>query len=246
MKYELCPTKDGSYTLYSKEYDECYHSTKDGALQEALKKHVEPAFWLAQKSHLKILDICFGLGINTLATIYHFLRQDRIKSICIYSPELDRDLLKLLPTFAYPKELEPFRGIVEELIENKVYKRDNIEIELFVGDAREYVRMLDEVDVIYQDAFSPKKNPTLWTVEYFEDLYQILSKQGVLTTYSIATPVRLGLWEAGFRIYEMAPDGVKKITIASKAPLPLEEVDMDQKARRATSKPLRDKRSENG
>ena len=31
---------DGSYTAYSPEYNEHYHSTKDGALNESLKKHI--------------------------------------------------------------------------------------------------------------------------------------------------------------------------------------------------------------
>jgi hypothetical protein len=33
-------SEDGSYTAYSKEYDEHYHSTKDGALHESMVKHV--------------------------------------------------------------------------------------------------------------------------------------------------------------------------------------------------------------
>ncbi|UFH60632.1 hypothetical protein [Sulfurovum mangrovi] len=31
---EVIVTEDGSKTLYSKEFDQAYHSTKDGALQE--------------------------------------------------------------------------------------------------------------------------------------------------------------------------------------------------------------------
>jgi len=54
-------SEDGSYTAYSTEYDEHYHSTKDGALRESLLKHVHPAFALMQeKKTLTILDICWG------------------------------------------------------------------------------------------------------------------------------------------------------------------------------------------
>ena len=63
---------DGSYTAYSSEYDEHYHSTKDGALNESLKKHIEPAFVLhGGKSHLRLIDICFGLGFNTLLSLHY-------------------------------------------------------------------------------------------------------------------------------------------------------------------------------
>ena len=43
---ELVLCEDGTNTLYSKEFDEPYHSTKDGALHESLEKHVKPAFAL--------------------------------------------------------------------------------------------------------------------------------------------------------------------------------------------------------
>ncbi len=241
-KYEWRQSADGSYTLYSKEYGECYHSLKDGALREALKKHVKPAFELTHKSHLRILDICFGLGFNTLATLYHFSQQNRVRSLEIFSPELDAHLLKTLPNFSYPKLLKPFVPVLFELIEHGKYECSNISIELRVEDAREYVKKVKEIDVVYQDAFSPKKNPRLWTLEYFQDLYAVTSDDMVLTTYSIATPVRLALAQAGFFVYEPLVEGIKKMTIASKKRLPLPPIDMEAKAKRSTSKPLRDKK----
>jgi tRNA U34 5-methylaminomethyl-2-thiouridine-forming methyltransferase MnmC len=65
-------TGDGSNTLFSKEYNEHYHSTKDGAINESLYKHIIPAITHHKdKKSLKILDICFGLGYNTLATLHY-------------------------------------------------------------------------------------------------------------------------------------------------------------------------------
>ncbi|MDQ7068964.1 MAG: hypothetical protein Q9M40_13930 [Sulfurimonas sp.] len=66
-KYKEVLCEDGSYTAYSKEYDEHYHSTKDGALKESLYKHVIPMFSVVHKSEVHILDICYGLGFNTLS-----------------------------------------------------------------------------------------------------------------------------------------------------------------------------------
>ena len=240
MKYEKRVSADGSETLYSKEYGECYHSLKDGAFKEALYKHVIPAFNLVQKPHLKILDICFGLGINTLTTLYYLEQQSITKSIQIFSPELDRELLTHLQTLCYPQELQSYLPLLDQLVKDGVYRSDNISIELYIGDARDYIKGLKNIDIVYQDAFSPKKNPMLWTVEYFKDIALLMNKEGVLTTYSIATPVRLALYEAGFRVYEMKPKDVRKITIASKSTLPLDEIDMERKKVLATAKPLRD------
>ncbi|NPA03400.1 MAG: hypothetical protein GXO61_00900 [Epsilonproteobacteria bacterium] len=245
MGYELRVTKDNSYTLYSTQYQECYHSVQDGALNEALKKHILPAFELVKKDKVKVLDICFGLGINSLATLYH-LQHLNLKSLTLFSPELDLQLLKLLPNFSYPPSLQPYKEVLLTLLKKGEFEgtihSTKVKLHLFKGDARQYIKTLPSIDIIYQDPFSPKKNPLLWTVEYFKDLNRIL--KGVLTTYSIASSIRLGLWEAGFYVYELNQQGVRKGTIASKSLLShpnLTLLDMEKKKERATSKPLWDR-----
>jgi len=54
----------------------------------------------------------------------------------------------------------------------------------------------------------------LWTVEYFRDVSIILSRDAIVTTYSIATPIRLSIYENGFYIYEYKPNHSNRITIA--------------------------------
>jgi len=68
-------TNDGTATLYSKEFDESYHSKKDGALRESLEKHIIPAFKFSKdRDEITILDICFGLGYNTSLPYYMLSR----------------------------------------------------------------------------------------------------------------------------------------------------------------------------
>ena len=62
---KLIKTKDNSFTFFNEEFQEHYHSIS-GALEEANKKFIEP---LELKDGMTILDICFGLGYNTLAAI---------------------------------------------------------------------------------------------------------------------------------------------------------------------------------
>ena len=209
---------DGSYTAYSKEYGEHYHSTKDGALYESLIKHVEPAFRLkAGARELNILDICFGLGFNTLATIYYIKKNSLNIKLNIFSPELDSSLVKSLLNFTYPQEFEEFRHIISELTKSGLYQDEALHVELFFGDAREYVRNFkcDKFDIVYQDAFSPSSNPALWTKEYFGDIKNIIKKDGVLTTYSISLATRLALYTNGFNIYVNGGEGFRDSTVAS-------------------------------
>ena len=217
-------SEDGSYTAYSKEYDEHYHSTKDGALYESLVKHVYPAFKLKQnQATVDILDICFGLGFNTLATLYYHKKNSLTSKINIYSPELDSSLVKSLKNFTYPKEFDEFKHIILQLSDTGIYDDNFFHIEVFLGDAREYIKQLknrftketEGFDIIYQDAFSPSTNPTLWTKEYFSDIKKIAKIDGILTTYSISLPTRLALYENNFNIYLHSGDGFRSSTIAS-------------------------------
>ena len=43
---EVVLCEDGTNTLFSKEFNEPYHSTRDGALHESLEKHVKPSLAL--------------------------------------------------------------------------------------------------------------------------------------------------------------------------------------------------------
>ncbi|SFV74581.1 SAM-dependent methyltransferase [hydrothermal vent metagenome] len=230
--HTLTPSEDGSFTAYSKEYDEHYHSTKDGALYESLVKHVKPTFANKQnKQVINILDICYGLGFNTLATLYYHRQNNLHSKLRIYSPELDATLINSLDNFPYPKEFAPFKHIIQTLTKEKKYEDENFYIEIFIGDAREYIKQFHHTfDIVYQDAFSPNTNPILWTKEYFYDIAMALKEDGILSTYSTALKTRLALYENNFFIYLNRGENFRNATIASLQPLnDLKEVDMKHK-----------------
>jgi tRNA U34 5-methylaminomethyl-2-thiouridine-forming methyltransferase MnmC len=243
-RHSLQLTQDGSYTAYSKEYGEHYHSTKDGALHESLKKHVLPAsLHVKNKEEVNILDICYGLGFNTLATILYYKEYLPYIKLNIYSPELDTSLIKSLINFKYPAEFDSLKKIIEALSTKGVYKDENLFIELFLGDAREYVKKFENrFDIVYQDAFSPATNPLLWTKEYFGDIKRAMKKEGIVTTYSIALKTRLALHVNGFNVYINAGDDHRDATVASLSELKgFKSVDMAHKiACNPDVKPLSD------
>ena len=219
--HTMVKSEDGTYTAYSKEFEEHYHSTKDGALQESLQKHVIPAFELSkEKDELVILDICFGLGFNTLATLYYMKKERIRKKVSIFSPEFDKELIKSLKQFKYPDIFDDFKEVIEALSSTGEYQDDLLHVSLYIGDAREYLLTCKErFDIVYQDAFSPASNPILWTKEYFKDIKKLIKEEGVLTTYSISLPTRIALYENGFNIYLITPQGCRSSTIASLSPL---------------------------
>ncbi|WP_417326689.1 tRNA (5-methylaminomethyl-2-thiouridine)(34)-methyltransferase MnmD [Halarcobacter sp.] len=236
----IVKTNDNSNTLYSKKYNQHFHDIKTGAIQESLTKHVIPSFnFHKDKKHLRILDICFGLGYNTFSTINYVLENGLDKKLEIFSPELDGELIESLKEFEFPQEFEKISHIIKELLETKKYKDENIQIELFIGDAREYIKTLDNLDIVYQDAFSSEVNGELWTVEYFTELFSITNENAVVTTYSIASNVRLSLYEAGFEIYEVNPTGKMKQTIAIKNKKDMEAKYIDMQLKQERNKELK-------
>lgn len=233
----LILTGDGSNTLYSQKYQQNFHDTQTGALKESLTKHVLPAFTVQKnKTKLRILDICFGLGYNTLATLYYVKQENLDINLEIFSPELDKELVESLSDFEYPKEFETLKPIIKELATTNHYKDNNIEITLHIGDAREYIKSLDNIDVVYQDAFSSEVNHELWTVEYFKDIFSICNDEAVVTTYAIATPIRLSLYKAGFEIYEINPTVNRKQTIALKKKQNIDAKYIDMKLKQIRNK----------
>lgn len=229
-------TIDGSNTLYSSKYQQHYHNVDDGAINEALTKHILPTFdYHKEKKELKILDICFGLGYNTFTTIYHIKKHNLDKKVFIYSPELDAQLVKSLETFEFPKEFEEFKHIIKDVALKGIYEDDDMRIEVNIGDAREYIKTLEKssFDIIYQDAFSSEVNIELWTKEYFDDIYALCKDDCVMSSYSVATPIRLSMNEAGFFIYEYRPVK-RKITLATKTKKDVmgKFIDMDLKRER--------------
>ena len=108
----MVTTKDGSNTLFSQRYNQHYHNPDDGAINEALTKHIIPTFTFQKdKKELTILDICFGIGYNTFSTIYYVLQNNLDIKRNFYSPELDGNLVKSLESFPFPKEFDSIKHI---------------------------------------------------------------------------------------------------------------------------------------
>jgi len=245
LKKDLVLCEDGSYTLFSHEFEEPYHSTKDGALHESLEKHVKPSLALKKdKPELVILDICFGLGYNTFATL-HYIKKHQLKTkVHILSPEFDEGLVRSLDTFAYPPEFDSIKDIIRTISEDLYYEDEQFKIEILLGDARKSIPLIKEnIDIIYQDAFSPVHNPLLWTKEHFADIRAIAKDDAILTTYSTAAAIRLGLYENDFLIFIHRAEMMRYSTIGSLKMLEdLEYIDMElKKIRNTEAQSMRDK-----
>ena len=101
-------------------------------------------------------------------------------------------------------------------------------------------------DAIFYDAFSPAKNPGMWTLPVFENLFRVLdpARPCALTTYSRSTMIRATLLLAGFFVGVGHPTGMKEETTIAANTLDLIAEPLDARwlvraARSDSAEPLR-------
>ena len=227
-------TADGSFTFFSAEFGEAFHSHY-GALQEAQLKFTEPT-QLQHKAQMgtggklpviRLLDICYGLGYNTAAALATIWAVNPECYVEVVGLEFDLDV----PQAAIAHHLlnswsQPIPQILTQLAIEHQVQTNRLNARLLIGDARVTIRLLQssfQADAIFLDPFSPLKCPQLWTVEFLERVAKCLHLSGTLATYSSAAAVRTALMANGLKIGSTPPVGRRSPgTIANwVAPLPL-------------------------
>lgn len=205
-------TDDGSYSIKSKEINhkvETLH-TSTGAISESFEKFIKPMKFNYDED-IAILDICAGLGYNSSAAIADFIKNSD-KNLQIDMVEISK------ATFAcgllVPSPI-PEHDITKKAIENELIALDyttlslekteipeNININVFVEDARQTVQKLEDntYDAIFLDPFSQNMAPELFSLEFFREFRRVIKDDGIIATYTSSAPVRAGFIEAGFYI----------------------------------------------
>ena len=209
-------TADGSYTFFSTEFQETFHSFF-GAKQEAEVRYIEPCQieQLAKRqSTIRLLDICYGLGYNSAAALeaaWSVNPQCQIELVALeLIPNVPRQAIahNLLSQwqFSIPKLLAKLA------IETSIC-RELLTAELIFGDARQTIQAIAQrdwqADVIFLDPFSPPKCPQLWTIEFIDRVAQCLTPTGRLATYSCSAAVRTALSNAGLHLGSVTGAGRK-------------------------------------
>jgi chorismate dehydratase len=218
--YSLYQTLDESYTFTNNDYQENYHSNA-GAWQEAQLKYFN-ACRIAEKLNdskpIQILELGFGLGYN-LIPLFNYIEANPTFKLEYISFEKDINVFtELIDQIdrLYPKHTMHF---FKKLLKQRYYIKNNFEIKIITKDIRNEIKSIGNncIDAIFHDPFSPYKNSECWTLELFKEYYRIIKNDGILSTYSISTPVRSGLFQAGFNVWKGVGDQTKSGgTIASK------------------------------
>ncbi len=217
MNRQLKLTEDGSYTLYLPEIDETYHSVH-GAVNESLHVFIHAGFDLCEKEEANIFEIGFGMGLNAYLTA---LAAEAANKIVHYTSiekyPLEEDIWEQL-NFAGTDESKQtlFEKIHRAEWEKEICITENFYLQKIQADFCN-LDLVNDFDLIYYDAFSPEKQPELWTEDIFQKLYQHTKPKGILTTYCAKGSVRRAMQAAGFTVKRIpGPKGKREMLLARK------------------------------
>jgi tRNA U34 5-methylaminomethyl-2-thiouridine-forming methyltransferase MnmC len=216
MMMEIRLTEDGSNTLYVPEIEECYHSTC-GAVMESRHVFINSGLQHfiscnrntaeengldtggCESQRVRILEIGFGTGLNTFLTL---LEAERLKI------QVDYTTLELFPVSVdealklnYPEILFAERTLFEKIhrlpwedrqVVTPYFKLHKAKVDFIGYELKAFY------DVIYFDAFSPEKQPEMWTKNRFDMIYKYAGNNAALTTYCAKGAVRRAMQAAGF------------------------------------------------
>ena len=221
---KVVKTADGSLTIRNPDIDEEYHSTAGAAFESEelyLARSGIADFWKIAKD-CRVLDVGLGLSYNALTTVTKWLETDTSCDLKLYSLEINEALVEHLASGDGPWMEGWSKRWLE--IAKTLEKQENgtwcttlshssgaeLQWTVYVGDSSQMELEFKDLNFIWQDAFSPTKNPELWSPQWFRSLGDRSKKECVLMTYSVARVVKDGLNDGGWDFERIPAPGKKR------------------------------------
>lgn len=218
MTTSIIQTEDGSHSLFNETLGESYHSVH-GAIGESKHIFIEAGLNHHAKHQLHILEIGFGTGLNAFLTL---LEAEK------HNYQIQYTTLELYPVdpisishLNYPELLSPGKTSTFYEMHNSPWNKE-VQISPVFNLKKiqaDFTTWQSEktYDLIYFDAFSPEKQPEMWSESIFTELYKHCNHGAVLTTYCAKGIVRRALQTAGFIVERLpGPPGKREILRGSR------------------------------
>ena len=213
MNSEILLTSDGSHSLFVPEIDECYHSTH-GAVQESRHIFIDAGLKLCHKPEICILEIGFGTGLNAFLTLLEAERSEKkinYISLELYPVEINKALQLNYPDILAPDKRPVFNHMHTCSWNEEIQLTPFFRLNKLKTDFTEFV-FKNNFDIVFFDAFSPEKQPEMWSDKQFEKIYAHCNPGAILTTYCAKGIVRRTMQSAGFDVERIpGPPGKREI-----------------------------------
>ncbi|WP_209332117.1 tRNA (5-methylaminomethyl-2-thiouridine)(34)-methyltransferase MnmD [Lunatimonas salinarum] len=222
---KIITTEDGSHSIYLPEINESYHSSH-GAYRESVHVFILYGLeaWFARnrgKFPIRVFEVGFGTGLNAwLSLIWAEQSQVPVAYHTIEPFPLEKEIYSALnyttvdESFtihynAYFNRLHAMEwDLGKPMTEFFNIKKDQTTLQ----EATLY-----PIDVVYFDAFSPKKQPELWHIDRLRDIVDAMNPNAVFVTYCAAAQLKRDLQALGLVLDQVpGPPGKKEMTRAWK------------------------------
>jgi tRNA U34 5-methylaminomethyl-2-thiouridine-forming methyltransferase MnmC len=217
---ELRKTGDGSVTFYLPEYDEHFHS-HHGAYIESMHVFIQNGLEVIQskKNSFSILEMGMGTGLNVLLSILHRNPGSVVHYTALELFPLSKEEYSQLDytnIHGLEESAEILRAIHDASWEEEVEIFPDFYLHKKAASLFDF-QIKDEFDLVYYDAFAPRVQPDLWTVDAFQIVANALRPGGLLTTYCVQGAARRAMVEVGLIVEKIpGPPGKREMAWARK------------------------------
>jgi tRNA U34 5-methylaminomethyl-2-thiouridine-forming methyltransferase MnmC len=258
--YRIVKLANGAHSVHSVAHHETFHPVI-GPVAEAEALYVRQLRLLERLGHYDGEFVIWDVGLGAAANAVTVLRATRDLPGHLRLVSFDHTLEPLEFAVAHTSYLDYLIGYEETLRvllvgQSISFKNgeQTVNWDIHLADfptllAQPAARHLPKPHVIMFDAFSPAKNPAMWTESLFANLFRLLDPERpcALPTYSRSTMLRVTLLLAGFFVGVGHATGEKEETTIAANSLELIEEPLDrrwlQRVRRSSSaEPLHEPR----
>jgi len=213
MERSLKITEDGSHTMYVQGMEEPYHSTH-GAIQESMHVFIRQGLLSVKQSSVRILELGFGTGLNALLSL---------NETSAFNQDIYYHAVEKYPLKESEYSLLNFEKLVDQCPSGMLHRMHTCPWGEAVHISDRFTLFKEEADfrsmnppshinLVYLDAFSPDKQPELWTRDVMSSISMACDPGAILVTYSSKGIVRRALTSCGFEVNKVAgPPGKREM-----------------------------------
>ena len=198
--------------------DEHYHSVH-GAIQESRHIFINSGFRFCKADPVRIFEVGFGTGLNALLTALECCVDKRVVEFTsVEKYPLTQEITQLL-------NYKVFTGFEGDKLFTLIHSAEwesSQEISAYFSIKKIRADLINAhfegiYDLVYFDAFRPDKQPEMWGMDIFAKISSLMSKNGILVTYSAKGEVKRNLRANGFEVsFLPGPPGKREIIRAIK------------------------------
>lgn len=203
-------TEDGSHSLYMPSIRESYHSTR-GAYRESI--HVFMLYGLEawavrnpEKRPIRIFEMGFGSGLNAwLCLVWAEQSQVPVLYHTIEPFPVAEDIYKQLNYGEMDDATWHFRPYLQKLHKLAWDKGEAVTPYFNIKKDKTTLQEVElyTADIVFYDAFSPKKQPELWTPAIIKKVVDSMNDQAVFVSYCATGALKKTLRGLGLTLDEV-------------------------------------------